>query len=83
MQSTENLQKVYHYQVDATGLACPLPLLKMKQALNNAQIDEIIWVIATDTGSQRDFQSYVKTTNHQLDYTQEGNQFHYWITKKA
>lgn len=52
--------------LDASGLSCPLPLLKAKQALNRMSPGEILKVIATDSGSVRDFRVYVEHSDHEL-----------------
>lgn len=70
------------HEIDATGLTCPLPLLKMKQALNAAKAGEIILVKATDPGSQRDFKAYIQMTKHQMTTEVIDNkEFVYIITK--
>lgn len=46
--------------VDATDLACPLPLLKAKLALNQLNSGQTVKVMATDAGSVRDFHSFAE-----------------------
>ncbi len=53
-------------RLDASGLTCPLPLLKAKQALNRMQSGEILEVLATDPGSVRDFQVFAEQSGHRL-----------------
>jgi tRNA 2-thiouridine synthesizing protein A len=53
-------------ELDASGLNCPLPLLKAKQALNRMQPGAVLRVLATDAGSIRDFQSYTQQSDHEL-----------------
>ncbi|WP_197475626.1 sulfurtransferase TusA family protein, partial [Oleiphilus sp. HI0043] len=38
----------FDYLVDASGEACPMPLLKAKQQLNKMSAGECVKVIATD-----------------------------------
>ncbi len=52
--------------VDASGLTCPLPLLKAKQALNKMTAGQQLQVIATDQGSVRDFQVFAEQSGHAL-----------------
>lgn len=73
--------KHWDHQVDAKNLNCPMPLLKMKQVLNKAQVGETIMVMATDPASERDFKSYINMTQHQLEMTLDDNLYCYWITK--
>lgn len=69
-------------QVDARGLACPLPLLRAKVALNGMLAGEVLYLIATDAGSQRDISRFAELAGHALLQTheQEG-EFHYWLRK--
>lgn len=53
-------------EVDARGLRCPLPLLRAKQALRDLSSGEALRVMATDSGSVRDFQSFADLSGHQL-----------------
>ena len=52
--------------LDASGLSCPLPLLKAKQALHKLESGRVLKVLATDAGSQRDFKVYVDQSDHEM-----------------
>jgi tRNA 2-thiouridine synthesizing protein A len=45
-------------EVDARGLNCPLPILRAKKALADMTSGQILKVLATDPGSQRDFAAF-------------------------
>ena len=69
--------------LDARGMSCPLPLLKAKQALNTMGSGEVLHVLATDAGSQRDFQRFCELSGHVLlEADCLGLEFHYWLRKK-
>lgn len=53
-------------EVDTRGLNCPLPILKAKKALATMQSGQLLKVVATDTGSMRDFQAFAKQTGNEL-----------------
>ncbi|TGD74119.1 sulfurtransferase TusA family protein [Mangrovimicrobium sediminis] len=53
-------------EVDARGLQCPMPLLKAKRALNSLASGDRLQVLATDSGSQRDFQVFAEQSGHNL-----------------
>lgn len=69
-------------ELDASGLNCPLPLLKAKQALNRLQSGAVLKVIATDAGSVRDFKAYTDQSDHELlqSFT-EGERYIYIIRR--
>jgi TusA-related sulfurtransferase len=69
--------------LDARGLSCPLPLLKAKLALNSMLAGQILYVLATDAGSQRDFERFSELSGHALiASTCLDSEFHYWLRKK-
>ncbi len=55
-----------HTEIDTRGLNCPLPILKAKKALAGMQSGQVLKVVATDTGSVRDFQAFAKQTGNEL-----------------
>lgn len=56
----------FQQTVDATGLACPLPILRAKKALATLASGEILRVITTDRGAVRDFQAFCRQTGNEL-----------------
>ena len=70
-------------QLDARGLRCPLPLLKLKQTLHGMIGGEEIEVWTTDPGSVRDFQAFLRQSGHQLlDITESPEENYFLIRKK-
>lgn len=69
--------------VDAKGLRCPLPLLKLKQALAKADIGDKVQVLATDGGSWRDIPAFVSLTQHQMTSMQEADGVYVFIVEKG
>ncbi|KAF1006559.1 MAG: sulfurtransferase TusA family protein [Burkholderia sp.] len=55
-----------HKQVDARGLNCPLPILHAKKALADMESGQVLKVLATDPGSQRDFAAFAKQTGNNI-----------------
>jgi tRNA 2-thiouridine synthesizing protein A len=55
-----------HKEVDARGLNCPLPILRAKKALADMTSGQILRVLATDPGSQRDFAAFAKQTGNEI-----------------
>lgn len=59
--------------LDASGLRCPMPLLKTKLELNSMEPGEELVVIATDTGSLRDIPAWLALSAHTLVSQSESN----------
>lgn len=56
----------FDIELDASGLLCPLPLLRLKKALVGMGSGDIIKVTATDPAAHLDIGVYVDQTGHQL-----------------
>ena len=70
------------HELDLSGLNCPMPLLKTKQALNKLESGKIILVHATDPGSERDFQVFSTQSGIALLHMENHDGvFHYWLQK--
>ena len=73
----------FHKELDARGLNCPLPILKAKKALAEMETGEVLKIVATDSGSVRDFQAFAKQTgNALLSHTQHGHEFTFLMRRK-
>jgi tRNA 2-thiouridine synthesizing protein A len=53
-------------KVDATGLSCPLPILKATQAIKSVSTGDLVEIVATDPGSVKDFEAWAKSTGNTL-----------------
>lgn len=73
-------------QVDRTlqceGLACPLPVVQTKKAIQELNTGQVLEVRATDKGSVADLQSWAKRTGHQyIGLKEEEGVFRHFIQK--
>ena len=60
-------------RVDACGLQCPGPILKLKQTIEGMQPGERLEISATDAGFPRDAESWCRTTGHRFLSQSSGN----------
>ncbi|WP_435188340.1 sulfurtransferase TusA family protein [Pseudothioglobus sp. nBUS_23] len=68
--------------LDMCGYACPMPILKTKQALASMSSREVIEVICTDQGSKKDFVAFCNQLGHKLiSQRDEGNKIIFQIEK--
>ncbi len=65
-ESTQADLEKFDLEVDATGLKCPLPILRAKKALAQLQSGQVLKVITTDTHAVRDFQAFARQTGNAL-----------------
>jgi tRNA 2-thiouridine synthesizing protein A len=52
--------------LDASGLNCPMPILKTKKALSKMDTGQILEVISTDAGSVKDIEAFCNQTGNKL-----------------
>lgn len=57
--------------LDARGLACPMPIVKARQEINQLQPGQILKILSTDRGSVKDFQGWAQTAKNLQLLTQE------------
>jgi len=73
----------YDHEIDACGLNCPLPLLRLKKALISMQSGEVVRVVATDPAAHLDIGVFSdQTGNTILEYFEENGTQHFYIRKK-
>ena len=60
-------------EVDARGLNCPLPILKIKKALSAVSDGEVVRLLATDPGSVKDIQAFCSQTGNELVASDEAD----------
>ena len=71
-------------ELDATGLKCPLPVLKARRALNRMQTGDILRVSATDPGSPADMRAFCESQGHVLlSSTERDGVFRYEIERRG
>lgn len=68
--------------VDARNLQCPMPVLKIAQAMNEMSTGQTVELIATDRGSLSDIPAWAKDMGHSLkEQFETGDEFHYVLEK--
>lgn len=68
--------------LDASGLRCPLPVLRARKAMKSVAPGGVLEVVATDPSAVADFQSFCETTGDQLvSWNESDGQFTFLIRK--
>ena len=71
-------------EYDATGLLCPLPVLRANRKLRELGDGGLLTVRATDPAAEQDFPSYCRQTGHELVSTRrEGDVLVFVIRKRG
>lgn len=70
--------------VDASGLECPLPILKAKKALSGMQPGEVLEVITTDRKAKQDFDAFCRQTgNPLLEHRDVDGKVHHFLQRRV
>lgn len=73
-----NVDKV----LDAKGLACPMPIVKTKKAIEELHSGEILEVLTTDKGAKNDLTAWAASTGHEMiDFKEQDGIFVFYIKK--
>ena len=69
-------------EFDASGLACPMPIVKTKKALADMASGQVLRVISTDPGSVCDMPAFAEQTGNQLlEQASENEKFVFFLRK--
>jgi len=72
----------FNKEFDASGLACPLPIVKTKKSLQDMSSGQVLRVISTDPGSVCDMAAFAEQTGHALlQQSEEAGKFVFFIKK--
>jgi tRNA 2-thiouridine synthesizing protein A len=69
--------------LDASGLACPMPVVKTKMAINKLESGQTLKVISTDRGSLSDIPAWAEATGNRLLEQAEQDGTYLFLLQKA
>lgn len=68
--------------LDAKGLACPMPIVRTKKAIDTINSGEVLEVLVTDKGALNDFTAWAKAGGHTiLEQKEEAGVLYFYIQK--
>ncbi|OLO26155.1 hypothetical protein BTR23_24110 [Alkalihalophilus pseudofirmus] len=68
--------------LDAKGLACPMPIVRTKKAMDELNSGQVLEIHATDKGAKNDLAAWAKTGGHELlSDAEEAGVLTFWIKK--
>jgi len=70
-------------ELDCTGLACPMPIIKTKKAVDGLKVGQVLKMISTDPGSVPDINAWANKTGQELlGHQEEGGKHIFFIKRK-
>ena len=68
--------------MDLKGLLCPMPIVKISQAIKQVAVGGVIQATATDPGVLADVPAWTKSTGHELvKMEREGKVITFWVKR--
>ncbi len=68
--------------LDFKGLLCPMPVVKMAQAIKQVQVGELIEAVATDPGVTADIPAWTRTTGNELVSLEKQDKVFKFVVKR-
>lgn len=76
------IQTQHDLFLDSKNLLCPMPIIKLSQAIKKIEVGQTILTETTDPGSQYDIGAWARQTGQELVSTeQDGKVFRFLIKK--
>lgn len=78
----DRVEVVMEECVDARGLVCPMPTIRLGQAIRRVAIGDVVELWTDDPGSRANMAAWCKNTNQELlDEATEGVVFKYRVRR--
>ncbi|MFN2388710.1 MAG: sulfurtransferase TusA family protein, partial [Actinomycetota bacterium] len=69
-------------RVDARGAVCPMPTIRLAQAIRRVPVDAVVELWTTDPGSRANMAAWCRNTGHELcSQDAEGELFRYRVRR--
>ena len=68
-------------EVDAKGMFCPMPIVKLKKATKTMKSGQVLKLVATDPGSTRDVPAWAGKTGAEILESSEENGEYIFVIK--
>ena len=69
-------------QIDCTGLFCPMPIVKTREAMTEMTAGQVLEMLSDDPASDPDMRSWARNTGHELlDVSRDGAVYRFVIRK--
>ena len=72
-----------HAQIDCIGLFCPMPIVKIRAAIRNLAVGEVIEMVADDPSSEADMKSWSKRTGNELLEVSKNGAIYRFLVKRC
>ena len=69
-------------RIDCTGLFCPMPIVKTREAMRQMAVGQLLEMLSDDPASEADMKSWAARTGHELlEIERHGAVFRFVVRK--
>jgi TusA-related sulfurtransferase len=69
--------------LDFKGLLCPMPVVKLAQAIKQIQVGELVEAVASDPGVMADIPAWARTSGHELVSLEKQDKVFKFVVKRT
>jgi TusA-related sulfurtransferase len=69
--------------LDARGLACPMPIVKTRDAMKHMAVGEVLAMLSDDPASDADMRTWARSTGHDLLEVRRSGVVYRFVVRKA
>ncbi len=69
--------------LDLKGLLCPMPVVKLAQAIKQVQVGDLVEASATDAGVMADIPAWARTSGHELVELEKREKDFHFVVKRT
>ena len=68
--------------LDFKGLLCPMPVVKIAQAMKQVQVGDLVEAVATDPGVMADIPAWARTSGNELVALEKQDKVFHFVVKR-
>jgi TusA-related sulfurtransferase len=70
-------------QIDCTGLFCPMPIVKTREAMTQMTVGQVLEMLSDDPASDPDMRSWARSTGHDLLQVTRSGAIYRFVLRKT
>lgn len=70
-------------QIDCTGLFCPMPIVKTRDAMTQMAVGEVLAMLSDDPASDADMRTWARSTGQDLLEVRRSGVVYRFVVRKA
>lgn len=72
-----------HAKIDCIGLFCPMPIVKIREAIRDLAVGQLIEMVADDPASEEDMRIWARRSGHELLEMSKDGAIYRFVVKKS